>query len=549
MKVSKNLFFKIALVLFIGLGTGAAYNNWNKYFEITKNIEIFSNLYKEINAHYVDETDPSKLMKSGIDAMLKSLDPFTNYISEAQIENYRLAIEGRYNGIGAKARKIGDYVTITEVYENYPAFKAGLRIGDQVLSVNGLDSKGKDSEDLYQIMRGMPKSEVDIRILRPGETSPRDLKLVRDEVNIPNVPYSTILKDSIGYIILTTFTENAGKNVQEALSKLKTAHPGMKGLILDLRDNGGGLLQEAVNVCNTFIGQGQLIASTRGKLKENDQLYSTRLPATDDQIPLAVLINSQSASASEIVSGAIQDLDRGIVIGQTSYGKGLVQNTKDVGYNAKVKLTIAKYYIPSGRCIQSVRYDEAGNRVNLPDSLKSKFKTKNGRTVYDGGGVQPDVEKDEADHPPILQKLINENWIFNYVTQYCLSFPDKVDPLSYRFNGMPDFIQYLKTKNFDDQSDIELKIKELDSLSKLNPQIQFNSELDRLKKLVEQDQWNQIELHKEKIIRLLSEQIAERSHFESGLLQNRLFHDPLVRTASQLLLSPQEYKRLLNVKL
>jgi carboxyl-terminal processing protease len=325
--MKRNFTLTLMTILVLAFVCGAAWMGFSKYFEITRNIEIFSNVYKEINANYVDQTDPSRLMKTGIDAMLKSLDPFTNYISEAQIENYRLAIEGKYNGIGAKARKIGEYVTITEIYQDYPAHKAGLRIGDQVLSVNGLDAKGKESEDLYQIMRGMPKSEVDLVVLRPGEKQPRTLKLVRDEVNIPNVPYSTILPDSIGYIVLATFSENAGKNVQDALSKLKAGHPGMKGVILDLRDNGGGLLHEAVNVCNTFIPQGQLIASTRGKLKEHDQVYHTRMSAVDEQIPLAVLINGQSASASEIVSGAIQDLDRGVVIGQISYGKGLVQNT------------------------------------------------------------------------------------------------------------------------------------------------------------------------------------------------------------------------------
>lgn len=341
--------YKIAL---IGLGllfiVGAGFT-YDKYFEIAKNIEIFANVYKEINANYVDETDPSKLMKAGIDAMLNTLDPFTNYISEVQIENYRLAIEGKYNGIGARAKKIGDYVTITEVYKDYPAFKAGLQIGDQVLAVNGLDAKGKDSEDLYQIMRGMPKSEVQVTIMRPGSKEKLNLKLVRDEVNIPNVPYSGMVNENIGYIILNTFTENAGKNVQDAFKKLKAENPGLKGIIFDLRENGGGLLHEAVNVCNTFLPQGQLIASTRSKIRETDQSYKTNSNAVDEVIPLVILINKNSASASEIVSGTIQDLDRGVLIGQISYGKGLVQNTKDVGYNAKVKLTISKYYIPSGR--------------------------------------------------------------------------------------------------------------------------------------------------------------------------------------------------------
>lgn len=546
--MKRNFTLTLMTILVLAFVCGAAWMGFSKYFEITRNIEIFSNVYKEINANYVDQTDPSRLMKTGIDAMLKSLDPFTNYISEAQIENYRLAIEGKYNGIGAKARKIGEYVTITEIYQDYPAHKAGLRIGDQVLSVNGLDAKGKESEDLYQIMRGMPKSEVDLVVLRPGEKQPRTLKLVRDEVNIPNVPYSTILPDSIGYIVLATFSENAGKNVQDALSKLKAGHPGMKGVILDLRDNGGGLLHEAVNVCNTFIPQGQLIASTRGKLKEHDQVYHTRMSAVDEQIPLAVLINGQSASASEIVSGAIQDLDRGVVIGQISYGKGLVQNTKDVGYNAKVKLTIAKYYIPSGRCIQSVSYDADGNKIHLPDSLKSAFKTRSGRTVYDGGGIMPDVEVKDANYPPIINKLIEQNHIFNYVTRYCLSHTAPADPSNFEFTEVDDFIKYLREVKFDDQSILDKKIAELDSLARTMPDLKLDRELAALRNTLAQDQWKEIEKHKSRIAQVIGESIVERSHFERGLLINRLVHDPLVREANGFLLDPAKYRNILKLK-
>ncbi|MFZ1257325.1 MAG: S41 family peptidase, partial [Saprospiraceae bacterium] len=362
--MSSKVILYLVLSSFILFGAAISFN---KNFEIAKNIEIFVNVYKEINANYVDETNPATLMKTGIDAMLHQLDPFTNYITEVQIENYRIAIEGKYNGIGVRAKKIGDYVTITEVYKDYPAFKAGIKVGDQVIAINGLDGKGKESEDLFQIVRGMPKSEVEFTVMRPGIKEKLNLKLIRDEVNIPNVPYSAMVNDEIGYVVLSTFTENAGKNIRDAVKKLKADHSTLKSVILDLRDNGGGLLGEAVEVCNVFIPQGQLVASTRSKLKERDQQYKTQNVPFSAEMPLVVLINSKSASASEIVSGTIQDLDRGVIIGQISYGKGLVQNTKDVGYNAKVKLTIAKYYIPSGRCIQSVKY-ENGEPVHLPDS-------------------------------------------------------------------------------------------------------------------------------------------------------------------------------------
>jgi len=532
-------------IIFI-LCLGSAWN-YNKYFEITKNIEIFANVYKEINANYVDETDPSKLMKAGIDAMLNTLDPFTNYISEAQIENYRLVLEGRYNGIGAKAKKIGDYVTITEIYKDYPAFKAGLQIGDRVLEVNGLDAKGKESEDLYQIMRGVPKSEVEIKIQRPGEKETRTLKLIRDEVNIPNVPYFGMVNDQVGYLTLATFTENAGRNVQEAVVKLKKENPGMKGIILDLRENGGGLLHEAVNVCNTFLPQGQLIASTKSKLKETDQNYSTMAGAVDENIPLVVLINKNSASASEIVSGAIQDLDRGVIIGQISYGKGLVQNTKDVGYNAKVKLTIAKYYIPSGRCIQSVRYDN-GQKVHLSDSLRSAFKTKNGRIVFDGGGVKPDIELKEADYPIIVQKLIDESWIFNYCTDYLLKNPPPADAKSFKFEKTDEFIDFLKSSKFDDRSVLEQKLKELQDLTLDNPSNGLTEELGHIKKELDHDQWIQIEKHKDLIGFIIGEELVSRKFYESGKLLNRLQHDPLVKEGIKIIGDQEKYNGILKGK-
>ena len=537
--------YKIAL---IGLGllfiVGAGFT-YDKYFEIAKNIEIFANVYKEINANYVDETDPSKLMKAGIDAMLNTLDPFTNYISEVQIENYRLAIEGKYNGIGARAKKIGDYVTITEVYKDYPAFKAGLQIGDQVLAVNGLDAKGKDSEDLYQIMRGMPKSEVQVTIMRPGSKEKLNLKLVRDEVNIPNVPYSGMVNENIGYIILNTFTENAGKNVQDAFKKLKAENPGLKGIIFDLRENGGGLLHEAVNVCNTFLPQGQLIASTRSKIRETDQSYKTNSNAVDELIPLVILINKNSASASEIVSGTMQDLDRGVLIGQISYGKGLVQNTKDVGYNAKVKLTISKYYIPSGRCIQSSKY-ENGVKVHLPDSLRSAFKTRNGRVVYDGGGVDPDIEMKEADHPEIVQKILDQNMLFNYCTDYSLKNPPPADPKTYRFNEVEDFINYLKKNQFDDLSPLEMKLKELETEAQKSKTKELDQEIAAIKKDLNEKQWLDIEEHKELLRNLIEEELTGRVFYEGGRLLCRLQHDPLVKEAISVLNNTNRYQSILK---
>ena len=519
--------------------------DYDKYFEITKNIELFANVYKEINANYVDETNPSKLMKVGIDAMLNSLDPFTNYISEAQIENYRLMVEGKYNGIGARAKKIGDYVVITEVYENFPAHKAGLRAGDQVLTVNKQDAKGKDSEDLNQIMRGTPKSEVEVSVKRPGQSGILDFKIVRDEVNIPNVPFSGMVDSTTGYLCLTTFTENAGKNVADAVRNLKKDHPSMSSLIFDLRDNGGGLLHEAVNVCNAFIPQGTLIASTRSKLKEKDLTYSTRGASVDENIPIVVLINKHSASASEIVSGALQDLDRAVIMGQISYGKGLVQNTKSVGYNAQVKLTIAKYYIPSGRCIQSVNYVN-GQAVHLPDSLRTKFKTRNGRPVYDGGGVKPDVEIPEANYPEIVQKLIDNNYIFNFCTDYLQKIPTPKSTQEVQFDDFEQFVAYLKTQNFDDRSDLEVKLDELKKQSENTRDVNIKEDLTNVQNKLERAQWQQINSNKELIINLIKEDLSSRLFFEKGKYEIKLKQDPLIKDAVELLKQPDKMARVLK---
>ncbi len=527
--------FMVACSLFV---------DYNKHFEIIKNIEIFTNVYKEINAHYVDETDPAKLMKSGIDAMLHQLDPFTNYISEVQIENYRLVYEGKYNGMGVRAKRIGDYVTITEVYKDFPADKAGIRVGDQVISVNGLDGKGKESEDLFQIMRGMPKSEVDLKIARPGENKPIAVTLVRDEVNIPNVPYSSMIDSATGYIQLSTFTENAGRNVRDALKKLKKDHPSMKGVILDLRDNGGGLLSEAVEVCNVFLPQNQLIATTRSKLKEKDQAYHTLGVPEDSELPLVTLINGKSASASEIVSGCLQDLDRGVVLGQISYGKGLVQNTKEVGYNAKVKLTIAKYYIPSGRCIQSVQY-ENGEPVHLPDSLRVPFKTRNGRTVYDGGGVQPDVEIPNANLPDRVQKILDQDYLFNYCTQLFIKKGLPADPLLFKFTDYQDFKSYLKLHGFDDQHPVKLKIAELQNLTGSSEYASLMASLEQLKTQASDLHWKSLDQHQELLNHLIEEEIALRVGYQSAAIQKKMQHDPVVRQAIQVLADPIRYKKLL----
>jgi len=360
----------IVLVLAVGLMSFGLADG--TFFELTKNIEIFINAYKKIHQHYVEDKDPGELMNSAMKGLTKELDPFTQYIPESQIESYRLNIDGKYKGVGITVKKIDDFITITSIYEGSPAEEAGLKVGDRILEVESKDVRGLEVKEVVHLLRGARGTPVRLRVQNLAEQQARTVTVVRDEVRLSNVPYFGMLHDSVGYIVLTTFTHGAGKNVQKAVKQL--LRRGAKGIVLDLRHNGGGLLLEAVNVVNTFIDKGELVVYTKGKLPNSYREYKTRKAPVDTAIPLAILVDRATASASEIVSGVVQDLDRGIVIGTRTYGKGLVQNTFDVGYNSKIKITTAKYYIPSGRCIQSAWY-EHGNRRENPDSLKQVYTT------------------------------------------------------------------------------------------------------------------------------------------------------------------------------
>jgi carboxyl-terminal processing protease len=546
MKFNKNHSFKLlalAVVLFIGMATTFTTNNGN-YFEIAKNIEIFTNLYKEINTYYVDETDPAKLMRTGVDAMLGSLDPYTNYISESQIEGYRYITEGRYNGIGADIRIMDGLPTIVAPYENAPARKAGLKAGDQILEIDGKDAEGKTTDEVSAILKGYPGTEVDLTIRRPGEDKKLKIALIRDEVNIPNVPYSGMLSEDVGYIALTIFTREAGRNVGRALSDLKVEQPNLKGVILDLRGNGGGLLAEAVNVSNVFIDKGELVVSTRGKVKDWDRSFKTLNMPVDKEVPLAVLINKNSASASEIVSGVIQDLDRGVLIGQRSYGKGLVQNTRDVGYNAKVKMTTAKYYIPSGRCIQSVEYHN-GEPADISDDKRTPFKTRNGRTVLDGGGVKPDIFLDHDAGSDILRTLEEKNLIFNYVTQWVLNNPEVTSADEFHFSDWAGFVQFLEKKEFDYDTESERLLKELKEKSKENGYIS-KTDIKALEAKIIEAKKSDLNKHKEAINDLIEKEIVSRYFYEKGRIQVGLRNDGEIDEAIRLFGGKAKYDSLLK---
>lgn len=538
---------KIAAILGIFLiGVSASVGPRNKYFEILKNLEIFSNLYKEINTYYVDDVDPGQLMRTGIDAMVESLDPFTNYISESQIEGYRYMTEGKYNGIGAISQKMGKYVTITELYEGQAADKAGLKPGDKIIAVDGNDATDKDPEAVNNILRGFPGTEVELTIRRPGKDKDFNLTLKRSEVEVPNVPYYGMLDNGIGYIALTTFTREAGKNVSNALRTLKSEHPELKGVVFDLRGNGGGLLTEAVNVSNVFIPRGEVVVTTKGKVKEWDRSFSTMGEPVDTDLPLAVLINKRSASASEIVSGVMQDYDRGVLIGQRSYGKGLVQNTRDIGYNSKLKLTTAKYYIPSGRCIQSVEYED-GEPVNIPDDQRTPFKTRNGRTVLDGGGVKPDMTIEKFTDAGIVKSLLDQHLIFDYVTVYCQG-KDSIGPVEdFRFTAFDDFVDFLNRQSFEYDSESEKLLKKLQETSE-EEGYELDERIAALEEAIETSKQDALQENKEVIIDLIEKEIASRYYYQRGKIKMGLRNDKEIEDAVALLGDTARYREILSAQ-
>ncbi len=517
----------------------------NRYFEIIKNLEIFTNAYKEINHSYVDELEPGKLMRVCIDAMVGSLDPFTNYISETDIEGYRYLYDGRYNAVGLEAKKMGDWVVVTELLEDSPAHKAGLKVGDAITAISGQSAKGRSAEDVMAFLRGVQGTKVDVTVRRPGEDKELRFTIERAEIEAKNVPHSGFVADDIAYVNLTTFTQNAGRNVADAVKALKEKKPNLRGIIFDLRDNGGGLLNEAVNVANVFVPRGEFITAMRGKVPEWDRSFSTTLAPVDDKIPIVVLINKRSASASEIVSGALQDLDRAVLIGQRSYGKGLVQNTRDIGYNAKIKLTTAKYYIPSGRCIQSVRYRN-GEPVDIPDAERAVFRTRNGRPVLDGGGVTPDIVLPADTASSFVRALQEQHIIFDYVSEWMRKHASAVDSIeTFTFKDWDDFQQFVQRRQFTYETESEKKLRDLAALA-AGEGLSIQAEIQALERKIKADRAGEMARNRARIIREIEEEIIGRIYFQSGKVRKRLKNDPEVEEAIKLLRDSNRYRAILK---
>jgi carboxyl-terminal processing protease len=519
-------------------------------FEIAKNLDIFATLYRELNENYVDEIKPGELIKTGIDAMLESLDPYTTFISESDLEDYRLMTTGQYGGIGAMIHKNNDSIVISDPYEGFPAQTNDLRAGDIILEVNGKTTKGKSTGDVTDILRGQPGTTVKVLIKREGESKPIEKNIERAEIKIENVSYSGMINETTGYIKLSNFYQNAGKEVKEAFLKLKDK--GMTNCILDLRDNGGGLLNEAVNIVNIFVDKGITVVSTKGKLKDKNNYHRSLNPATDEKIPLVVLVNRGSASASEIVTGAVQDLDRGVIIGERTYGKGLVQNVISLSYNTKLKVTVAKYYIPSGRCIQAIDYSQKnddGSVAKIPDSLKVAFKTKNKRTVYDGGGIEPDIYLEPYKYSNIAISLATKYLIFDYATKYRSLHPSIASARDLVITDaiFNDFLSFISDKDYDYTTKSEASLGELkDNAIKEKYYDDIKTEYEALKSKMIHNKKADVEKFKEEIRQLLKEEIASRYYYQKGRLEASFSADQEVKKALEIFKDTKTYTGILD---
>ena len=522
----------------------------DNYFEIAKNLDIFTTLYKELNTFYVDETNAGDLMKKAIDEMLKSLDPYTNYIPESEIEDFRFQTTGQYGGIGAMITKTGDYVVISEPYENFPAQKAGLMAGDRIIEINGVSAKGKTTEEVSKILKGQPNTSVTILIDRPHTEKPFEVKFDRERVSVASVPYSEFLKEGIAYIRLRSFTRNCSNDLKNAIIDLKKDQ-NLQGLILDLRGNPGGLLNESVNIVNLFVEKGEEVVSTRGKIKSWDKSYVANNKALDTRLPLVVLINSSSASASEIVSGSLQDLDRAVVIGQRSYGKGLVQQTRKLSYNAQLKLTVAKYYIPSGRCIQALDYshrNDDGSVGKVPDSLMTSFFTRNGREVKDGGGILPDIITTPGKYGMLIASLFKERLFFDYATHY--RFLNDSISKTFVFSDIDfvNFQSYLKDKEYTYKTKTEQQLEELKEEAKGEKYFTgFSEEYEALADKMQENKEDDLENSKNDIKEILTAEIMSRYYFQKGRIKAGLNFDVEVKQAIEILEDKQRYNDILTV--
>lgn len=519
-------------------------------FEVIKNLELIDLIYQNLEKYYVDNPRTGAISKAGIDAMLAELDPYTVFYHEANIEDYRMMTTGQYGGIGALIRKIDDYVTVAEPYENNPAQEAGLKAGDKILSIDGRDMKDKSTDEVSKALKGTKGSSIEVKIDRPFEGE-MAVTIKRDEIKLPDVPYSGMLEDAIGYINLSSFTQTASKSVRDAFVALK--EEGMEKLVLDLRGNGGGLLIESVNIVNFFVPQNQLIVETRARIEEENRTYKTRNKPMDLDIPIVVLIDEGSASASEIVSGSLQDLDRAVIVGRNSFGKGLVQRTVDLKYGSKMKLTIAKYYTPSGRCVQKLDYYHKNDGAvdEVPDSLIQIFHTKNGREVIDGRGIDPDVSMPSEKMGRLTATLMMENIIFNYATEFAHHNSEISDPSNFKLTEEQynEFKKYVTKQSFDYTSRSEDQLKKMmETAEKEGYDELIDNEYKALLKKVKGSKEKDLDLYKKQIKEMLQNEIVSRYYYQNGRVINAFQSDDILDEAIAILKDQKRYNSILAPK-
>lgn len=525
-------------------------DNNDRYFQIVKNLDIFATLFKEVNSYYVDDINPNQLVKVGIDAMLNSLDPYTTYIPEDDIEDYMTMTTGEYGGIGALVDRKNGVNTVVMPYENSPADRAGLKIGDQILEINGTDLSDKDSEGISNLLNGASRSEIELVVKRFNSPDPFKVTLKRERITINNVPYYGFVNTEIGYVRLSDFTTKAGREVGNAVKELKSR--GAKKIILDLRGNPGGLLNEAINVSNVFVEKGREVVSTKGKLDSWTKVYRTQIEPVDLEIPLAVLTDNGSASASEIVAGVMQDYDRGVLVGRKTFGKGLVQQTRPLAYNSQLKVTTAKYYIPSGRCIQAIDYSTRnpdGSVGKIADSLKSEFVTGKGRIVFDGGGLEPDQTVGRTQYAPITYALLRNDLLFHYATEYYYTQDSIGSPIDFRLSDQDykNFMSWVSDKSYPYTTSVERKVEDLVKASKEDKYYEeIKDQIESLKKATLSNKSGDLVTFQKEIRVLLEQEIASRYTLQDGAIESTFQKDLDVLAAVEILNDTDRYRSILK---
>ncbi|MBR5782334.1 MAG: S41 family peptidase [Bacteroidales bacterium] len=522
-------------------------------FEISKSLDIYNNVLRYLNMNYVDEINPAELNETAIKAMLKELDPYTVFIPESEIEDVRLLTMGEYGGIGSIITYYDGNVHISEPYENFPAHKAGLLPGDAILEINGVNTENKTVAEVSELLKGQPGSKLTLKIKREGEKDIITKTLTREKIKIDNIPYYTVLDGGIAYIILNQFTKDAAKELKEAFLEMKSQNE-LKGLVIDLRGNGGGLLNEAVDIVNLFVPKNKLVVYTKGKTPEQNRNYYTKHEAEDTDIPLVVLVNESSASASEIVSGAIQDFDRGLIVGQRTFGKGLVQNILPMNYNTQMKVTVSKYYIPSKRCIQEIDYSKKSKNdtISKNDTLGPQFKTANGRIVYEGHGIQPDVKIEPETVSTVTVHLYAQNIIFKYANKFFKehkSIP-AADEFEITDEIYDDFVKFVEGQNFEYTSESEKDFDVLVKTAKLEGYYDnIKTQLDVLENELKSHKENDLLNNRKEISEILKMEIVTRYYFQKGKIISTLKDDVELNRAIEILLNTNgenEYETLLK---